>query len=802
MNRAVLLFAISLFLLISVVSTGTASPSNPQRVLSIHQKLDDAGERTYFYSASGDEESLLILRKHLIAQGARKVNGFLPYMVVCELPHHIRYDAQIQNSDIIVMREADIPDEAGGSHIFGPQWVKLAYRMSTENPRDASEDLRYAALLENFVSPPQMTFQRPLRPSAVSAMETDTRYIFQNSEFMVGDILALLVYPESQGPQENWTDGMLSQAGGACVQAMLFYQEAFPQAPIDFVFRSVVRALTVTEPINFESPDQAVWITDVMNNLGYEGDESQYLDLVHQFNNEWREHYGADWVFTAFIVNSTNDPDHRFGIRPAKFFRLGFGHLGGPLMAVPFPTGLQGVTPLKQVFIYELGHIFWAQYESLGVAESDCDDRAGYLNEKNWNKTVSIGPMGSKEGCSSSYSPLPCIMNIEDVFYYYDGPPCLYTQRMLGLSDANSNRVPDAVDAAPIIEFENTALETVITDDFSLRFKAISSAVLNRNSRQPADLRVSYALPIKDVNYWVNNAGPLSLIPDDGAFDEDTEDFAANINELIPGFTEIEVVSRNSLGASSKDNNINYKKRIFYIGLNFHQFFFYIVNNQTNQGIGISWNMIGRTFNATFDLHRIDTASASQDTVIAANIQPSGPPTGEFTPYYAFDGGVIPGRKYHYYVVGIFNQFYNGKDTTFTCRSIDFEKIAALPVADKNIISAPSPNPFKNKTRISIVIPPSYTEAGTRNLAANELPGGMPTAPAVRGDAPTNLNIVVYNALGQRIRNLFSGYKYATTYTEEWDGMTNNNVKAPSGVYFIRVTAGPYTQVQKVILVR
>jgi hypothetical protein len=802
MNRAVLLIAISLFLIVQAIPAGAVERPRTQHLLTIHQQLDDPGERMYFYSAAGDEDKLLSLRKHLIAQGARKVNGFLPYMVVCELPHHVGYEAQIQNSDIVAMRETDIPEGGTRRHIFGPQWVKLTYQQSMEPPKDEIEDARHAAMLENFIAPQQKPFRRPFKPLAVSAEHAENRLIFQNSEFMVGDILALLIYPESLGPGENWTDGMLSQAGGACVQAMLYYQEAFPQAPIDFNFKSVARAQTTTEPINFESASQATWITDVMNNLDYPGDESQYLNLVHQHNNEWREHYGSDWVFTAFIVNSTNDPDHRFGLRPAKFFRLGFGHLGGPLMAIPFPTGVSGITPLKQVFIYELGHIFWAQYESLGVTESDCNDRAGYLNAKNWNKLVGIGPLGAREGCSPSQTPQLCVMNIEDVFYYYDGPPCDFTKAMLGLLDANNNRVPDAVDAAPIIEFENTALETVITDQFDVRFQAISSAVPNRNSRQPEEQRISYALPIKNVNYWVNSSGPLSLVPDDGVFDEDIEEFTAHIDQLIPGFTELEVVSRNSMGASSRDNNIEYKKRVFYIGLNFHQFFFYIVNNTANQGIGISWNMIGTTFDASFDLHRYEAESASGDTVIASNIVPTGPPQGEFTPFYAFDGNVIPGRKYRYYVEGTFNQYYNGKDTTFTYRSIDFEKIAALPVIEQNIISAPSPNPFKDKTRISIIIPPSYTEAGTQSPVANEIPGRVSKASALSGDAPTNVDVVVYNALGQRVRNLYSGWKYATTYTEEWDGMTNNNVKAPSGVYFIRVTAGPYRQVQKVILVK
>ncbi|MFH1755436.1 MAG: T9SS type A sorting domain-containing protein [Candidatus Latescibacterota bacterium] len=808
MSRAVFLITISMFWLTLGFpwATSASSDSSPSdsapRLLNIYQQQDEPGERVYFHSDSGNEEKLLELRKHLIAQGARKVNGFLPYVVACEIPPGISYQEQIMDSDIRMTREADIPEAGYQSYIFSPQWVKRIYQMSEDTPNSQDAEAAYAAKLDNFIMPLQDSFQRPYRPLRVSFAEPQDKLIFQNSEFMVGDILALLIYPESQGTDENWSDTMLSQAGGACVQAMLYYQEAFPQVPINFNFRSIPRALTTTEPINFMETEQAVWVSDVMNNLGYQGGESEYLDIVHQFNNEWRNYYGADWVFTAFIVNSTNDLDHRFGTRPAKFFNLSVGHLGGPFMAIPFPTGLVGITPLKQVFIYELGHIFWATYEHIGSIY-DCETRSGYLPAKNWNKTVSIGPMGGKEGCSPSQYPETCILNIEDVFYYYDGPPCPFTEKMLGLSDQNNNRVPDTVDSAPIIEFENTALETVVTDQFTVRFDAISSAVLNQNPQQPAAQRISYALPIKNVNYWVNNAGPLSLLPNDGVFDEDTEEFSARIDKLIPGFTEVEVVSRNIMGATSSDNGVVYKKKIFYIGLNYHHFFFYIVNNEANQGIGITWNMLGRTFDAVFDLHRFDAGSANSDSIIASDILPSGPKQGDFTPYYAFDGDVTPGRKYIYYIEGKFTEFYNGKDTTFRFRSIDFEKIAALPVGKTHIISAPSPNPFNHTTRISIIVPPSYVEAGTQSPAAdNDYPGKIANAPGLLGDAPTNISIMIYNALGQRVRLLYSGWKYATTYTEEWDGMNDNNVKVPSGVYFIRVTAGPYTQVQKVILIR
>jgi hypothetical protein len=796
MNRAIISLSFSLFLLLVGSPLNLHARPGTPRLLNIQASKKGPAERAYFHSASGDVEALLTLRKHLIRQGARNVNCFVPFVVTCELPNDISYDEYLMNTDITLLAEEDIDIDTEGGFVFGPTWIKKCYQFSHEIPATEEEDLRNLASFEEFVMPDIALPNKPGRRISISSpSEPQPRRHFQNSEFMIGDILAQVIYPESQGTEENWSNSQLSQAASGCVLGMVFYQEAFPHVPINFVVRSLPWAVTTTEPINFTREEQSIWVTDVMNHLGYPGTPAEYLNIVTQFNNEWRTQWGTDWVFTAFIVNSTNDPDHLFGVRPAKPLQLVVSEHGGPHLAIPFPTGYPGLGPLKQAFLYGLGHIFWAAFENHGIPEFHCNSYSGYLNYRNWNKVVSIGPRDAREGCSTSFYPDSCIMNIEDVYYAFHKIPCPFTVGMLGLADKNNNRVPDAVDAAPEVIFNNTALETTFNDSFQLKFQAISAAVPNKNSYQNPIYRIDYALPIKEISYLVNGVGPIQILPDDGVYDEVMEDFTAELNTLIPGVTEVKVKTRNTMGATSEEGFI---KNIYYIGLHYIHFAFSFLN----EGVGISWNMLGETFDAKFDLHRIETAPVPSDSIIASDIQPSIPPSWYFTTFYVFDGNVVPGRKYRYYIEGTFTVQYHGQDTTITHISNEFEATASLHIDKQNIISAPSPNPFRDKTWVSILVPSSFRESGSQNPQKSSLPGNVSGTPAVQDDVPTNVNVTIYNALGQRIRNLYSGWSYSTVLTIGWDGTNDNNERVPTGVYFLRAKAGPYTQVQKVLIIR
>jgi hypothetical protein len=78
------------------------------------------------------------------------------------------------------------------------------------------------------------------------------------------------------------------------------------------------------------------------------------------------------------------------------------------------------------------------------------------------------------------------------------------------------------------------------------------------------------------------------------------------------------------------------------------------------------------------------------------------------------------------------------------------------------------PNPFNPSTVISFSLPSS-----------------------------SNVNLIVYNTLGQTIKTLESGYKPAGNYSVNFDASD-----LPSGIYFYKLEAGQYSQIKKMIFLK
>ena len=64
------------------------------------------------------------------------------------------------------------------------------------------------------------------------------------------------------------------------------------------------------------------------------------------------------------------------------------------------------------------------------------------------------------------------------------------------------------------------------------------------------------------------------------------------------------------------------------------------------------------------------------------------------------------------------------------------------------------------------------------------------------------VSIKVYNSLGKEIKTLENGYKSAGLYSITWNGDDNSGNKVSSGTYFYRITAGEFTQIKKMILLK
>lgn len=65
-----------------------------------------------------------------------------------------------------------------------------------------------------------------------------------------------------------------------------------------------------------------------------------------------------------------------------------------------------------------------------------------------------------------------------------------------------------------------------------------------------------------------------------------------------------------------------------------------------------------------------------------------------------------------------------------------------------------------------------------------------------------HVDLVIYNALGRRVRNLLSEKKSAGFYTVNWDAADNSGNRISSGIYFIRIQAGDFVQTKKVLLLK
>ena len=83
------------------------------------------------------------------------------------------------------------------------------------------------------------------------------------------------------------------------------------------------------------------------------------------------------------------------------------------------------------------------------------------------------------------------------------------------------------------------------------------------------------------------------------------------------------------------------------------------------------------------------------------------------------------------------------------------------------------PNPFNPTTRIEFTLPKAM-----------------------------NAELVVYDLTGRRVKTLVNEEKHAGQHFVQWDGTNSAGRSVSSGTYFYKLTAGSFTKVEKMMLVR
>ncbi len=747
----------------------------------------DIGARTYFLGTAATVEDALAFRDELIAAGAWNVNLFLgERVIVCNLPAQaaaaVRVPAVFQAE---AASAAQMPGRANGES-WG--WIADAYGRADAEPTRAVMDGGGAGEpLDDVVltiSPERKReIQRQVESSMAAsgdapAMQT-VRSIDQNSEILTSTILVNYIFPESNGfieaSTQDWSAADLREARIGVAGAFLAWQ-AWTQMDIGVTFNPIEGVSTGYEPIMHDMNSDEVWIKDVMLQLGWGLHGGNSLSIVHEFNEDARATYRTRWVVTCFIANSRGISTHRFGGGNANY--TAYAYLGGPYMIEPFPAGgdpngIGETLVFSKIVQHEFGHNFWTLDEYPG-APGVCGDTSGYLNYSNGNVSMT-GLGGEVIRCENL---IPCIMHTA-AREGQDRPWCRYSLGHLGVIDNNDNGYPDIFEAAPEVVFQPEGPETVFTNQFTLRFQVISTAVPNRNRGQDPDVRVDYAAALGEVKFSLGGTSGISLTPLDGRIDEVVEDFEIPISLASVGQSVVVIRARNSAGYPSAP--AAFAKRIYFTGVNYNRIGAAVKENR----IEVSWETVGDIFNSTFDVYRLDPGEEMPGTRIAQNVPPENPGTAGFVPYRYLDWKVVPGTAYRYYVVGSFSLPYEGGTQNYAAPSQVVGQIAGIPSVDGEFVSGIAPNPSNGNVQFSIKVPRTY--------------GGNPRAPERIG---TQVTAEVFDVHGRRVRLLTDRPSLDDVMTLNWDGRNQQSARLPTGVYFLRVQAGEAEVVRKIVLLR
>jgi hypothetical protein len=104
---------------------------------------------------------------------------------------------------------------------------------------------------------------------------------------------------------------------------------------------------------------------------------------------------------------------------------------------------------------------------------------------------------------------------------------------------------------------------------------------------------------------------------------------------------------------------------------------------------------------------------------------------------------------------------------------VDDNQSTSGQIADEFKLGAAYPNPFNSSVNIPYTLP-----------------------------SESNIKITIYDILGREAALLLNQEKTAGNHIVHWNGKNMNNITSPSGIYFVRMEAGSFSQTQKIMLLK
>jgi hypothetical protein len=397
----------------------------------------------------------------------------------------------------------------------------LLVTLSTSAPLSCMTGEDPAPLLEHSLQAGRVTYHDrtglPLRPPGST--------FYDVSEFMLGSVAIVVILPESDGSidpnLEDWTQTELDTVTTEVLAGLAWWVNKAKWRDLSFhpVFRYSVP--TAYEPITHSSYDEALWVTDVMANMGYAA--SGYPLNMYEYANDVRDSLETDWAVLIFIVDSSDDEDGLFANGVAAY-----SYLGGPNMITSYKNGNAGIGLMDWVISHELAHSFYA-YDEYHELSPPCTVSIGYLNVENQNSIAPYGP----GGCALNIGR--CIMRLSAA---PNRVPCYYTKGQIGWWDSDADSIPDILDTFP-----ETVLYAYSPDPCSTSTPTYAGTcwvvkVPNRNPLgEGNDITLEH---ISTVEFRVDDGAWNEAAAVDGGWDETEEDFHFTTPPLTPGAHVIE----------------------------------------------------------------------------------------------------------------------------------------------------------------------------------------------------------------------------------------------------------------------
>lgn len=341
---------------------------------------------------------------------------------------------------------------------------------------------------------------------------------YETSEYFIGSVAVGIVFLESNGtidPQtENWTSTEESQVISEIKAGLSWWTGQNPLGNMSFAYDIHYRVPTSYEPINRNTTDQGLWISEAMTYLGYTGYvgyKYRWLLQAVDYVNDLRYKLGTDWAFAIFVVDSSNDADGCFEDKWCAY-----AYLGGPFQVMTYDNNDWGIDRMDRVCAHETGHIFFATDEY-----NDWIEWSGYLNEHDI------------EGSG-------CLMD-ENNLRLSDG-----TKLQIGWRDSDGDGILDIVDTFPEVSLKPYLPDP--TSKTTLQYSGSASVSPYPNQNPLYFGRAVTINKIAKVQFRVDSGNWTDANATDGAFGGPVENYTFTTPELSFGNHTIEVRAINSVG--------------------------------------------------------------------------------------------------------------------------------------------------------------------------------------------------------------------------------------------------------------